>query len=165
MASINFNNLKNTGKNTIQGWTYKDLHLDMSSVNVKTGPTGQTIKGKDIQVDYDLDAIFNSLRNIFKTRPGERFLVPTFGSNLERYLFEPITEYTASKIGNEIVRAIETWESRVTLKVVNVEALPDDHQYNVTISLVINDIKRLINISGNVNTDTGALLDNLALKC
>ena len=165
MASINFTSLKNVGKNAVEGWTYKDLHLDMAEVNVKTNQAGQSIKGKDIKVDYDLDAILNSLRNIFSTRKGERFLVPEFGCNLYRYLFEPISEYTGNKIGNEIVTAIETWEPRVTLKVVNVVGSPENHQYDVTISLVINDIKRLINISGNINTDTAQLLNNLALQC
>ena len=165
MASINFTSLKNVGKNAVEGWTYKDLHLDMAEVNVKTNQAGQSIKGKDIKVDYDLDAILNSLRNIFSTRKGERFLVPEFGCNLYRYLFEPISEYTGNKIGNEIVTAIETWEPRVTLKVVNVVGNPDIHQYDVTISLVINDIKRLVNISGNINTDTAQLLNNLALQC
>ena len=165
MASINFDNLKNVGKNPVHGWTYVDLHLDMVETNIKVNQTGASIRGKDVKVDYDLDAILNSLRNIFSTRKGERFLVPEFGCNLYRYLFEPISEYTGNKIGNEIVTAIETWEPRVTLKVVNVVGNPDIHQYDVTISLVINDIKRLVNISGNINTDTAQLLNNLALQC
>ena len=165
MASITFSNLENSGKNKIHGWTYSDIHLDIEESIVKTTPSGQSIRSKDIRMDYDLDAILNSLRNIFSTRPGERFLVPTFGCNLYRYLFEPISEYTGNKIGNEIVTAIETWEPRVTLKVVNVVGSPENHQYDVTISLVINDIKRLINISGNINTDTAQLLNNLALQC
>jgi phage baseplate assembly protein W len=165
MGSVNFNNLRNTGKNAVLGYTYKDLHLDISEVDIRTGPTGQAIRGKDIQVDYDLDAILNSLRNIFKTRPGERFLVPTFGCNLDRYLFQPVSDATANSIGDEIVRAVTTWEPRVTIRVVNVTGYPDIHQYDVTISLIINDIKRLIDIGGNINTDTAALLDNLALVC
>ena len=103
--------------------------------------------------------------NIFNTNPGERFLVPEFGSNLRRYLFEPITDMTAQKIGSEIVTAIETWEPRVTIDIVRVIGRPEQHEYEVTISLIINLIKEAVNITGTVDIDNQLILQNLQRDC
>lgn len=160
MASIVLNNLKNTRKSE-RGYTYSDLHLDIEDVNLRIAPDGTSINGRDIKSDYDVDAIINSLFNLFNTSPGERFLVPTFGTNLKAYLFEPITDMTANKIGNEIVRAIEKWEPRVTIKVVKVVGIPDQHQYDVTISLIINFIKKAISLSGNIDVNEYQIFGNI----
>jgi len=164
MASIVFTTLKNVNKSTV-GYTYSDLHLDIDSINVRSGPNGEVINGKDIQMDYDVNAVVNSIMNIFNTTPGERFLVPEFGSNLKKYLFEPISEYTANQIGNEIVYSVETWEPRVTVSVVNVIGRPEQHEYEVTLSLIINSIRKAVDIKGIIDVNNDVLLSNVKVIC
>jgi len=41
----------------------------------------------------NVNAIRNSLHNIFSWIPGERVLLPEFGSNLRKLLYEGITDY------------------------------------------------------------------------
>lgn len=44
------------------------------------------------------DAIKTNLLNFLLTEPGERYLNPTFGSYLQRLLFEPLTEETPDNV-------------------------------------------------------------------
>jgi len=172
MGSIILNNLKNTGKNT-KGYTYVDLNLDISEHMVPTILTNTTIQGKDIEVDYDIAAINNSLLNIFNTTPGERFLVPRFGANLRRYLFAPVSEAIGHRIGSEILRAIEEWEPRVVVDRINVTGYPDNasvsqldaHQYDVEIQITILGLKEKVSFTGVLTQDSDRLITNLSRVC
>ena len=164
MGSLNLKNLKNTGK-VDTGYTYVDLHLDIETATVPTKMNSSYLHGKDIKVDYDIQAIMNSLDNIFSTVPGERFLVPTFGANLRKYLFEPVTQPIASQIGSEILRAIETWEPRVTVNQVFVEGDPENHQYDVTISITINALKQQVTVNSRLSQGVDIAIRNLTRVC
>jgi phage baseplate assembly protein W len=164
MGSINLNNLKNVGK-VASGYTYVDLHLDIEEATVPTTLTNERLQGKDIRVDFDIDAIMNSLNNIFKTVPGERFLIPTFGANLRKYIFSPISESIGITIGNEIMYAIETWEPRVTVVRISVVGYPEKHEYDVTIILSINAFKQQVTFNSIINQDADVLMANLTRVC
>lgn len=43
----------------------------------------------------NVDAVYNSLRNLFTWQPGERILDPAYGSNLRQYLYQGITDITS----------------------------------------------------------------------
>jgi len=164
MGSLKLDNLKNTEKVDI-GYTYVDLHLDIEEQKVPTRLTNDRIQGKDIRVDFDVDAIKNSLNNIFNTVPGERFLIPTFGANLRRYLFEPVTKLTAQQIGAEIVRAVESWEPRVTVNRVSVIGKPEKHEYDVTIIITINAFKEAVTFTSVLNQGADIKITNLTRVC
>jgi hypothetical protein len=109
---------------------YTDLHLDLTMAkNVGIGLNPQT--SNDIQVDNDVAAITNSLRNIFTTIPGQKILSPSFGSNLNQYLFEKVDNIRGKIIGNDILRAITTFEPRVSIVNIEVYPLPDQLMYHV----------------------------------
>src|SRR5712692_9588279 len=69
-----------------------------------------------------------AIRIILLTDLGERLLLPDFGGNLGRYLFEPNTVTTRQLIANRITKALEQWEPRILVESVDVEADPDDPQ-------------------------------------
>ena len=171
MGSIVFTDLKNTGK-TDSGYTYTDLHLDVMEANVYTNSGKRVIKSRDIRVDYDEEAIRNSIVNIFTTMPGQRFLIPTFGINLKQYLFEPVNKQTGQRIGETILKGIEDWEPRVTVDLITVKARgvedivsknngsttaklanslvsspTSNGEYDITIAITIPALKKKINLS------------------
>jgi len=63
---------------------------------------------------------------ILRTRPGERLLRPEFGCGLDRYLFEPNNTATLRLIQEEVKRALNRWEPRITLDEVRVAINPTD---------------------------------------
>jgi hypothetical protein len=72
----------------------------------------------DVKKDVNLDALKCAIENILLTRKGERVMRPDFGSALEYFLYEPVGEATAHKIGLEVLSALKQ-EKRI--QVTNVE--------------------------------------------
>jgi phage baseplate assembly protein W len=112
---------------------YSDLHLDFRKNGIYSEEIKQRINGNDVAVDYDESAIRNSLKNLFNTRPGQRFLFPKYGLDLYQYLFEPISESIGQSIGERIVRAVELYEPRIKIRNCYVKCLSEDNQYDITL--------------------------------
>jgi phage baseplate assembly protein W len=53
---------------------------------------------------YDFELIKQDLINYFNTRPGERVMNPTFGSNIWSLLFEPLGDTTRQLIQDDILK-------------------------------------------------------------
>ena len=64
---------------------------------------------------YDIDAINNSLYNLFYTTIGTRPFLREYGSYLPFYLQQPQTEDTADSIYSSLAQSIRRWEPRITL--------------------------------------------------
>jgi len=134
MATIDLNNLiqpkKVNSTTTIVNQqvqkvdpVYVDLHLDLT-LEQNIGLGINTSKTRDILVDIDIQAIKNSISNIFNTRKGQKILSPEFGCSLEQYLFEPVSELGAKAIGGTINDAIVKFEPRVDIIKVYVNTNP-----------------------------------------
>jgi phage baseplate assembly protein W len=120
---------------------YVDLHLDLTgSKNIGLGT--DAVQSGDILVDYDVEAIKNSLRNIFTTKKGQKILNPAFGSALEQYLFTQITEANAKAIGNEILNDISKNEPRVEVSNIIVNAKEEQNLYQIAVYYTILDINK-----------------------
>jgi len=130
---------------------YKDLFLDLSFTNIEAPGYPLPVPGTDIKADFDIGAIINSLNNLFNTSPGQRFLFPRYGLDLYKFLFEPITEFNAEILGQEIYDSIRIFEPRVNVRKVNIKLLPDENQYSVTIAIEIPAL--------NLIAEPGFLLD------
>jgi uncharacterized protein len=88
----------------------------------------------DIQRDVELESIKNSIQNILTTKKGSRRMLPEFGSELDNMLFEPMDNETATKLGRELVNAIEMWDNRVVIENANINQNFEAMQYEVTIT-------------------------------
>ena len=86
------------GNSLKQGYLYKDLFLDLDTSVYYNKQFNKSTILKDAQGLYDENAVLNSITNIFLTAPGEKILSPEFGLDLRRYLFEPISDFSAFSI-------------------------------------------------------------------
>lgn len=101
----------------LQDWLKKSKYKIAKSVNVK--------------------AIMNSLDNIFTWIPGQRVINPEFGSKLQYYLYEGITEENIEKIMSEIRFSVSKWEPRVSIvKVLNVTSVDDKEDNIVRLDII-----------------------------
>lgn len=151
--AISFKEFKKNTK-TEQKNIFFDLHLDIEEN--RNLPTGK----RDIVVDKDINAIKNSLYNIFTTNLGENLLNPEFGCNLKRTLFEAITPLNASMLGTVIKTAINKWENRVSLTRVDIFPDIDNNEYLINIIFTIPSINQNeISFSGSVNNTNFKLSD------
>lgn len=149
MASINLSEYKRkSNRLSSKPYTYVDLTLDLTPKLLNSELATNSLNYRDVEASYDEFAIRNSLINIFNTIPGQRFLLPLFGCNLVAYLFKPISEGYAQIIGSEILRAVEMWEPRVIVDNVTVVGDPEEHQYDITVSITIPDLKIKTDLTG-----------------
>lgn len=158
MAVIDLNNIVRPKKKnnptmqvtdvvTEQRPVYVDLHLDITKAqNVGLGLN--PVNSSDILVDKDIEAIKNSLRNIFTTKKGQKILNPQFGSSLDQYLFTPITPANAKAIGNQILNEVNLYEPRITISNVIVTPDIDRNLYYIQVYYNLLEINRneIINI-------------------
>lgn len=128
---INISSLKNN--TTGNSYVFSDLDISFKQKQISGNNRNNDIApGKDLVVDYDINAIKNSIQNIlFQNRYTSDLKV-----NLKSYIGEVISELRATSIGEEIERAIATYEPRVRLKKIYIHTNTDENIYNII--MVIN---------------------------
>lgn len=133
---------------------YKDVFLDIKKKTQFSSVTESRVDQNDITVLYDKDAIFTSLRNLFTTKPGERFLFPKYGLDLRKYIFQPINQATAQAIGSQITKAIKDFEPRVELEQCNIIGKPDDNTYEIDVIVKLPVFNTVSTISSVLDVKT-----------
>ena len=91
----------------------------------------------DLIVLKNENAIARSIRNIVFTIPGEKFFDETFGSNINRSLFNNIDEISAIVIKDQITESIQRFEPRVRLDKVRILPDFDNNSFNAIITYEI----------------------------
>jgi phage baseplate assembly protein W len=86
----------------------------------------------------DIDVVAQAIRQLLRTAPGERMMVPDYGCDLRRYLFAPNTTATRRLIAEDISAAILRFEDRVQLGAIEVIADPvEPAQVNITVNYTL----------------------------
>ena len=95
-----------------------------------------------------IDAVKNNIRNLVQTNKGERFMQPSLGIELRKYLFEQFTDESRISIENDITDALNFWLPFVEIKKIIVAM---DEEYDVGRN------KLKIDITFNINKDPNTL--------
>lgn len=74
------------------------------------------------------DAIKNNLINFFLTEPGERYMNPTFGGGLRKFIFEQIASQNTTFLRKDIEAKINDRFRRLNVLSLDINEYPD---YNV----------------------------------
>ena len=140
----------NTGKT----YLYADLHLDLQEKYNTSSKLFENQEINDLKVDYDIDAIKNSLYNLFTTTPGEKILNPEYGLDFKQYLFLPATVDIAKYIRDEIYSQTARFEPRIKVVNVNITIMEDVNEFDINIyynipSLNIHNISMFGTLSQN----------------
>lgn len=107
-----------------------------------------------------VDKINDSIFNILSTRVGERFMVPEFGSELYKCIFEPNSPIFRDLTDFYIRHALDRWEKRIKVLDVNVKIIEYDNVVPVEIFYRIVSTNMTstyvypfnLNLQGNPNT-------------
>jgi phage baseplate assembly protein W len=94
--------------------------------------------------------IREAIQIVLKTEPKERINLPAFGVGLQRYLFEPNTVATQSRIKERITSALQLWEPRISVTQVDVQPDPSDHQSaiaSIAYRLIATQVQKTITLS------------------
>ncbi len=101
---------------------YSDFDRNLSALN------------QDIKLDYDEEAINNSIENILTIRKGEIPGRPEFGSTLQTFLFELMDDITFAGMEQAVYEALIEFEPRI--RVTNVEFVPYHSQQIVLMKII-----------------------------
>jgi uncharacterized protein len=94
--------------------------------------------------------IREAIRVILLTEFRERVMLPEFGGNLHRYLFEPNTVTTRHAIADRVNKALASWEPRLRVEEVEVEPIPDDPEaalVTIIYRLVATQVRERVNLT------------------
>lgn len=64
--------------------------------------------------------IRSDLLCLLLTEPGERVMLPEFGTSLRKFIFEPNDSVIVDQVKGEISRAISLWEPRIAVTNISV---------------------------------------------
>jgi len=93
-----------------------------------------------VAVSEKYEHINESLQQILATSPGERAMLPEFGSRLRELLFEPNNAVLKALARVYVIDAIKRWERRVIIKEVYIDDSPhnlDQGLLNIHISYIV----------------------------
>ena len=86
---------------------------------------------------YDnLVQLQSNVKNLLLTQKGERLAQPTFGSDLQKLVFEPNDGELEEKISNAIESAISQWLPQLTVEKIDIDAtadIKDNNQFDISI--------------------------------
>jgi hypothetical protein len=102
---------------------------------------------KDVSKKVNENAIATSIRNLLLTSFYERPFNPELGSNLKKFLFEPIDNVTTSIIQDSIFETINNFEPRVTISEVVAAPNFDEQRYDVYVTFFVKNTVEPITIS------------------
>ena len=69
----------------------------------------------DVVVSKDASAIKQAIVNVLLTNKGERLMNPRYGSDIRRFLFEPLDYGTGFQIKSNIRDTLERFEPRINV--------------------------------------------------
>jgi phage baseplate assembly protein W len=116
---------------------FSDFNLDFTAHPVT----------KDVTKKLNENAIAQSIRNLLLTNFYERPFKPQLGSNLKKFLFEPIDNITTSLIQDAIFETLRNYEPRVTIQEVVATPNYDDQRYDVSVTFFVKNSIELLTIN------------------
>lgn len=103
-------------------------------------PFEEDLKGKYLKLTNTFkDAIRSDLFNLITTMKGERLYKPDFGTNLMKFLFEPMDDTTYNNIKTEILDAVTKYLKEVKILKVEVNSNESNLFVGFRISYTISD--------------------------
>ena len=130
VSYIDYSNLEES-LTIIKPWYYKDIEAIYGTGN---------LLGYDL--DYDLEAVRNSLRNIFLVNQLESPGKPKFGNPLRIDLFDLFDFFTEQTLVAAIENVIARYEPRVQITNILIDLLPEYNRVIIQIEyeMLIQDI-------------------------
>jgi len=89
--------------------------------------------GGDFKRVQDINVILNSWNNILLTPRGTYLHDPNFGSDIYKYVFEPVDDTTVEGIKLEVAARIQIYDNRASIESIDVILHPNGRRFDVII--------------------------------
>ena len=112
------------------------VEADFKDYKAEISPQG------DFQITTDLDCILYSWKNILMTPTRTYIFDPEFGSDIYKYVFEPMDAYTVEGILKETATKLDLYDNRMTVADTRVLLLTNEKGFGVEIQAEYNRSKK-----------------------
>lgn len=89
-----------------------------------------------------INLVKNNLRNLLRTEPGERFMLPQYGCGLRKYLMEPLDEVTFSQVRDTISTSIYKYLSKISIAKLQILQVPSG-QIKINLFCNLKDVEAI----------------------
>lgn len=134
--SIEDGNLSNTSVVGSSDVSYKDI--DLTFTNKASG---------DLFKKTDAAAVKQAVKNLLLTNNFEKPFRPTFGGNLNDFLFSLDDEFDEIDVKERIVNAIQNHEPRALPRRIDVDIRPDYNSVNVKVIFQVITTNELVELN------------------
>ena len=86
------------------------------------------------EIDTDLDAIKNSIRNIISTARGSLPGKPNFGCDIYKIIFAPLDDLTETLAENYVREALTEFEDRINIENIKLTRIEEYNRLKIDIS-------------------------------
>ena len=84
-------------------------------------PVGSKVGSPYFFTEISETLIKNNLKQLLSTHPGERIMLPDFGCNLRRFLFQPLDITTIEAIKRQVATSINKYLTSVFIEEIKIE--------------------------------------------
>jgi phage baseplate assembly protein W len=124
---------------TLSPNTYGNIYKDISSPLFNT-----------FEANVDVNAVKQSIKNIFSWRKGQRILNPAFGNIIYDYVYEPINDVTIKNLRAGILQMLST-ETRINVIALTISPVEDENTIYVSLQYIIPALNIVDSFDINVN--------------
>lgn len=114
------------------------------SINIKFPIEDDVIKKTMVKVNIlTKNAVSSNLMLLLLTEKGSRYYMPEYGTNLLKYIFEPIDDITIADIEDDIRTTVKHYISEIDIVKITMDK-PDENK------LIVNIYYSYVGISGAI---------------
>jgi len=95
-------------------------------------PFGSRLQKGFFPVESGTSLIKSGIKQLLQTERGERVMLPDYGTNLRRFLFQPIDQTTFEAIKEEILTSIGKYKKDVSVLGLRVEQDPHGRELDLS---------------------------------
>jgi phage baseplate assembly protein W len=105
-----------------------------------TFPYQEDLNGKFLRMNQtDKEEIKSQLALLITTQKGQRLFKPSFGLNIDQFLFQPMDEVTYAQIRDEIVSTVTRYIPKLKIEKVETTTNESQNLIGIRISYSISD--------------------------
>lgn len=97
-----------------------------------------------LRTQAGLNQIKSDLLCLLLTSPGERVMIPNFGTPLKKMFFQPSDTFTVDEIREIISTSIKTWEPRISVSAIDVQLGQNLTEDDISLSSIADDQENLV---------------------
>lgn len=97
-----------------------------------------------LRTQRGVNQVKSDLMVLLLTEPGERVMLPEFGTPLKKYIFEQSDSIIVDRIKETVANSIRTWEPRIAVSAIEVTNSRDSMESSLNVGDSMEDLDHVL---------------------